>query len=96
MDAPLESDSPSSTNHNPNQSSIFLSSAVVRRLESNPLPTSRNSSDDSYYKHFVPKEVRVKRSGSDMSAALSRNITKILEALLQGYDKTERPAFKYG
>ena len=37
---------------------------------------------------------RVKRE--DISAALSKNITMILEDLLKDYDKTERPAFKQG
>ena len=37
---------------------------------------------------------RVKRE--DISAALSENITMILEALLKNYDKTERPSFKQG
>lgn len=31
-----------------------------------------------------------------MSDALSSNITSLLEALLQDYDKTERPAFNTG
>ena len=37
---------------------------------------------------------RVKRE--DISAALSENITMILEDLLKNYDKTERPSFKQG
>ncbi len=37
---------------------------------------------------------RVKRE--DVSDAISRNITRILEGLLKNYDKTERPAFRTG
>ena len=82
------------------ESSIYLSSAVIRQLESNPLPsTSRNASGYSQL-HFIPSSSssgskrRVKRE--DFSAALSKNITMILEDLLRGYDKTERPSYKQG
>ena len=83
------------------ESSIYLSSAVIRQLESNPLPsTSRNASGYSQL-HFIPTSSsssgtkrRVKRE--DFSAALSKNITMILEDLLRGYDKTERPSYKQG
>jgi hypothetical protein len=37
---------------------------------------------------------RVKRG--DVSDAVSRNITRILEGLLKNYDKTQRPAFIKG
>ncbi len=39
---------------------------------------------------------RVRRKREDLSDALSKNITLILEDLLQDYDKTERPDFKKG
>ena len=38
---------------------------------------------------------RTKREHS-LSEAFSRNITRILEDLLENYDKTERPAFQEG
>ena len=82
------------------ETSIYLSSAVIRQLESNPLPsTLRNASGYSDLqlaprsRHSGGKR-RVKRE--DFSAALSKNITVILEDLLSGYDKTERPSFKQG
>ena len=40
------------------------------------------------------RQSRVKRE--DISAALSANITMILEDLLKNYDKTERPSFQKG
>ena len=73
---------------------------MIRQLESNPLPsTSKNASSDYPHLQLAPrrggKSRRVKRE-SEESAALSKNITKILEDLLRGYDKTERPSFKQG
>ena len=94
---------PTTRDTNINQSvetSIYLSSAVIRQLESNPLPsTSKNASSGYPHLQLAPrsssKSRRVKRE-SEESAALSKNITKILEDLLRGYDKTERPSFKQG
>ena len=73
---------------------------MIRQLESNPLPsTSKNASSGYPHLQLAPrsssKSRRVKRE-SEESAALSKNITKILEDLLRGYDKTERPSFKQG
>ena len=55
-----------------------------------------SSSTDSMLttKNRRQSQSRVKRE--DISAALSENITMILEDLLKNYDKTERPSFKQG
>ena len=90
------------------EASIFLSSAMIRQLESSPLPRNRNASYYDFTNEVSENDKlhqveavggrggrqRVKRE--DISAALSKNITMILEDLLKDYDKTERPAFKQG
>ena len=91
------------------EASLFLSSAMIRHLDSTPLPRNRNA---SYYDltdevsenklHQAQTKPQRGRRGrqrvkrEDISAALSKNITMILEDLLKDYDKTERPAFKQG
>ena len=81
---------------------------MIRNINSNPLPRYKNASDDrgvavldgnnAVHHHSRQggpgRRLRVKRE--DISAALSENITMILEDLLKDYDKTERPAFKQG
>lgn len=77
---------------------------MIRHINSNPLPRYRNASDlhdDDEQDVSVTglskqqqRKRRVKRE--DISAALSQNITMILEDLLKDYDKTERPSFKQG
>ena len=110
-------------------SSIFLSSAMLRNINSNPMPRYRNASESHQNMHehepslhshqemasssssfpttttgdsmLTTKNRRQSQSGGrvkreDISAALSENITMILEDLLKNYDKTERPSFKQG
>ena len=93
-------------NNNSSSSSLFLSSAMIRHINSHPVPRFRNASHDddggdtssittlAQALHHSKRRRRVKRE--DISAALSKNITMILEDLLKDYDKTERPAFKKG
>ena len=102
----LDSDAKTS-NSNDGSASLFLSSAMIRHLDSHPLPSKTRNASTSYYessfdevlltspnKEGKKRRQRVKRE--DISAALSKNITMILEDLLKDYDKTERPAFKQG
>ncbi len=79
---------------------------MIRHINSHPVPRFRNASHDddggdtssittlAQALHHSKRRRRVKRE--DISAALSKNITMILEDLLKDYDKTERPAFKKG
>jgi len=97
-------------------SSIFLSSAMLRNINSNPLPRYKNASEKSHHQHMHDEfstsmhhqeiassnmtkdrrqQSRVKRDEGSQ-AALSANITMILEDLLNNYDKTERPSFQQG
>ena len=76
-----------------NASSVFLPSRLTKGLESSPVAKYHNASDPIVGIHLSNNR-RVKRE--DISAALSKNITMILEDLLKDYDKTERPSFKQG
>ena len=103
-------DSDAKTSNNDGSASLFLSSAMIRHLDSHPLPSKNRNASTSYYESSFDevlltspdstkrgkkrRQRRVKRE--DISAALSKNITMILEDLLKDYDKTERPAFKQG
>ena len=85
-----------------NETSLFLSSSMIRKLETRPIPSwSENATANSEDQQPLFGDVllassnnRVKRE--DISAALSKNITRILEELLKDYDKTERPEFSKG
>ena len=88
--------------HTYNETSLFLSSSMIRKLETRPIPSwSENATANSEDQQPLFGDVllassnnRVKRE--DISAALSKNITRILEELLKDYDKTERPEFSKG
>ena len=75
---------------------------MIRKLETRPIPSwSENATANSEDQQPLFGDVllassnnRVKRE--DISAALSKNITRILEELLKDYDKTERPEFSKG
>ena len=62
----------------------------VQDSHSNTSPLPYYESSNGRYKR------RTKREPTSVSAALSSNITEILESLLKDYDKTERPAYNKG
>ena len=61
-----------------------------------PLPYHPDSIAAAGYSQSRYVKRRVKRTSTSVSDALSSNITKILESLLQDYDKTARPSYAKG
>ena len=98
----LETPDRIASRHAYNEVSLFLSSSMIRKLETRPIPSwTENATANSEDQEPLFGDVllassnnRVKRE--DISAALSKNITRILEELLKDYDKTERPDFSKG